>query len=307
MFKSLTARRLATFTAALIAVFALAFNFVIAPAFAEEAPASGDESSLAVGAGNAETTGAETTGAETTGAESTGETEKTEEAKEDTTKKHSLTLAIIGGAISAAFVALIVFANFGKKGVSSKRITSIQLTESALMVAVATVCSLIKIDLPYGGGVTIVSMLPLVIISHRYGWRWGLMTAFVYSLIQLVLGLDNVGYATSTAMMFGVIFLDYIVAYTVIGLAGAFGKGRKGVAVGIIVTFFLRFACHYVTGVWIWKEWMPETFLGLKMTSPWIYSALYNGWYMLAELIITLVVTMLIYQPLSAYFENKEA
>ncbi|MBR3271734.1 MAG: energy-coupled thiamine transporter ThiT, partial [Clostridia bacterium] len=70
-----------------------------------------------------------------------------------------------------------------------------RLVESALMIAVATVLSLIKIDLPFGGGVTIVSMLPLILISHRYGWKWGLATAFVYSVAQLVLGLDNVAYA----------------------------------------------------------------------------------------------------------------
>ncbi len=228
-----------------------------------------------------------------------------EEEEEEETDKNSIILSVIGGVIAAGFVALIAFTHFGKKGIANKRITPTLLTESALMVAVATVCSLIKIDLPYGGGVTIVSMLPLVIISHRHGWRWGITTAFVYSIIQLIFGLDNVGYASSTAMAFGVIFLDYIVAYTVIGLAGAFGKGRKGVAIGIIVTFFIRFLCHFVTGVWIWKEWMPETFFGLTMTSPALYSALYNGWYMLAELVITLVVAMLVFKPLEGYFENK--
>ena len=269
------------------------------PASSDEKPETGDTAD----AGDTTTTGAsdDTT---TTGAQS----EEDEEAKEEAeTKKHSIILSAIGGVIAAGFVALIVFTHFGKKGIANKRITSSQLTESALMVAVATVCSLIKIDLPYGGGVTIVSMLPLVIISHRYGWRWGVTTAFVYSLIQLVLGLDNVGYATSTAMAFGVIFLDYIVAFTVIGLAGAFGRGRKGVAIGIIVTFFIRFLCHFVTGVWIWKELMPETFFGMTMTSPALYSALYNGWYMLVELIITLIVAMLVYKPLEGYFENKEA
>ena len=46
-----------------------------------------------------------------------------------------------------------------------------KLTESAIFIAIATVLSFLKIDLPFGGGVTIVSMLPLVIISHRWGWK----------------------------------------------------------------------------------------------------------------------------------------
>ena len=185
-----------------------------------------------------------------------------------------------------------------------------RMTESALFIAVATVLSMLKIDLPFGGGVTIVSMLPLILISHRWGWKWGTLTAFVYSLIQLLLGLDNVGYAKTFATVLGVIFLDYVIAYTVIGLSGAMdsllGKTRKSVAVGIAVTFFLRFCCHLITGAWIWGEWMPETFMNLTMTSPWLYSFLYNGWYMLAELVVTEIVAMLIYQPLGRYFRRED-
>ncbi len=180
------------------------------------------------------------------------------------------------------------------------------LVESALLIAVATVLSMIKIDLPFGGGVTIVSMLPIVIASHRFGWKWGILTAFVYSLIQLLFGLDNVGYASTLATAIGVIFLDYIIAYTVLGLSGIFGTTRGAVAAGIAVTFVLRFVCHLITGVWIWGEWMPEEFMGLTMTSPWLYSFLYNGWYMLAELVATEIVAMLIYSPLKKYISGGD-
>ena len=185
-----------------------------------------------------------------------------------------------------------------------------KLTESALLIAVATVLSLIKFDLPFGGGVTLVSMFPLILVSHRWGWKWGVLTAFVYSLIQLMLGLDNVGYATSFVMALGVIFLDYVIAYTVIGLSGVFdlslGRTWKSMAVGIAVTFVLRFCCHLITGAWIWGEWMPETFMNMTMTSPWLYSFLYNGWYMLAELVLTEVVAMLLYKPLGSYFRLED-
>ena len=182
------------------------------------------------------------------------------------------------------------------------------LAESAVFIAIGTALSFLKIDLPFGGGVTIVSMLPLVFISHRWGWKWGLLTAFAYSLIQLIFGLDNVGYASSFLAAVGIILLDYVIAYTVIGLSGIFekpfGKTRKAVAVGIAVTFFLRFVCHLVTGAWIWGVWMPETFMNMTMTNPWIYSFLYNGWYMLAELVLTEIVAMLIYQPLRKYIHG---
>ena len=185
-----------------------------------------------------------------------------------------------------------------------------KLTESAVFIALGTILSILKIDLPFGGGVTIASMLPLVLISHRWGWKWGVLTAFVYSLIQLMLGLDNVGYATSFVMALGVIFLDYVIAYTVIGLSGVFdlslGKTWKSVAVGIAVTFVLRFCCHLITGAWIWGEWMPETFMNMTMTGPWLYSFLYNGWYMLAELLITEIVAMLLYKPLGRFFRLED-
>ena len=185
-----------------------------------------------------------------------------------------------------------------------------QLTESAVFIALGTILSILKIDLPFGGGVTVACMLPLVLISHRWGWKWGLFTAFVFSVIQMFLGLDNVGYATSFIMAVGIIFLDYIIAYTVIGFSGCFdkpfGKTRTSMAVGIAVTFVLRFCCHLLTGVWIWGEWMPESFMNMTMTSPWLYSFLYNGWYMLAELVVTEVIAMLIYKPLESFIHGKD-
>ena len=185
-----------------------------------------------------------------------------------------------------------------------------RLVESALFVAIATVLSILKIDLPFGGGVTIVSMLPLVLISHRWGWKWGVLTAFAYSLIQLLLGLDNVGYATTFATVLGVIFLDYVIAYTVIGFSGAmeklFGKSLKAVMIGIAVVFVGRFLCHYITGVWIWGGWMPENFMNMTMTSPWMYSLLYNGWYMLAELVVTEIVAALLYKPLKKFIHGED-
>ncbi|MBO4343956.1 MAG: energy-coupled thiamine transporter ThiT [Clostridia bacterium] len=189
---------------------------------------------------------------------------------------------------------------------SKNSITIRKFVESALFIALATVLSLIKIDLPFGGGVTVVSMLPIVFCSHRWGWKWGVATAFVYSALQLVLGLDNVSYVTSAVMVFGVIFLDYIIAYTFIGLSGIFGNTRKAVFFGILLSFTLRFLCHLITGAWIWGEWMPEEFMNMTMTNVWFYSFLYNGWYMLFEIIFTEIVAMLIYKPLGKYFRRED-
>lgn len=185
-----------------------------------------------------------------------------------------------------------------------------RLTDTAILIALGTVLSLFKIDLPFGGGVTICSMLPLVIISFRYGWKWGGLAGFVYSVIQLMLGLDNVQYASSAVMAAGIVLLDYILPYTVIGFASLFGgkptNTRKALVLGIVVSFVLRLVCHIVTGAWIWGEWMPEEFMNMAMTSPWIYSILYNGWYMLAEIVLTVIVAMAIYNPLKRFIHGED-
>lgn len=187
-----------------------------------------------------------------------------------------------------------------------KSIPTRKLVESAMLIAVATVLSLVKIDMPMGGGMTVVSMLPLVIASHRYGWKWGAVTAFVYSVLQLMLGLDNVRYASSFIMAVGIVFLDYILAYTLIGFSSlgekVFKNPRAALAAGIAVTFFGRFVCHFITGVWIWDALWPNEF-GMASV---VYSLVYNGWYMAGELVLTEIAAMLLYKPLGKYFRGED-
>ena len=190
----------------------------------------------------------------------------------------------------------------------AKNLTVRRMVESAILVALATVLSIFKIDMPMGGGLTVCSMLPLVVLSHRWGWKWGAVSALVYSVLQLLLGLDNVGYAAAggMAMAVGCVVLDYIVAYFVIGFSGIFdgpGKNhRAAMAIGIAVTFFLRFLCHFITGFWIWNALWPNEF---GMTGL-VYSAAYNGWYMAAELAVTEIAAMLLFAPLKRFFTGQD-
>ena len=183
-----------------------------------------------------------------------------------------------------------------------------KLVESAILIALATVLSIFKIDMPMGGGLTVCSMLPLVFLSHRWGWKWGVVSALVYSVLQLLLGMDNVGYAAAggIVMAAGCLLLDYVVAYTLIGLSGIFDgpekNHRKAIAIGIAFTFFLRFLCHFVTGFWIWNTLWPNEF-GMGALA---YSAAYNGWYMAGELILTEIVAMASYKPLEKFWTGAD-
>lgn len=170
--------------------------------------------------------------------------------------------------------------------------TTRRLVESALMIAVGTVLSVLKVDSlwTFGGGLTIGSMVPLVLISHRWGIKWGTFTAFVYSLLQLILGVDNIQYATSVGMAIAILLLDYVIAYTVIGLAAMFGSSRPGIIGGVVVTLGIRFLCHFLSGWMIWDALFPNE---LGMTSA-VYSLWYNGSYMLPEILITAVLACIL-------------
>jgi len=183
-----------------------------------------------------------------------------------------------------------------------------RMAESAIMLAIGTVLSLFPFQgfWALGGGITVCSTLPLVVVSWRHGWGWGTFTAVVYGLLQMLLGIQNVQYADSVLTAVLIILFDYLVAFGVIGLAGLF-RGRLkdervGLVMGIAVTFLLRFACHFITGVWIWEILWPNE---LGWAAP-VWSLAYNGSYMLPEIIISALVCVLSYAPLRRYYDGTD-
>ena len=107
------------------------------------------------------------------------------------------------------------------------------LVECALMIAVGTVLAQIKIfEMPFGGSVTLVSMLPFILVSFRHGVKWGLATGFVNSLLQMLLGFYAPPAGTVAAFV-GVVLLDYVLAFTLLGLAGVIAKPFKNHLLGV--------------------------------------------------------------------------
>jgi thiamine transporter len=161
-----------------------------------------------------------------------------------------------------------------------------------MMIAMSTVLSLIKLfDLPQGGSVTFASMMPLILVSYRHGIKWGMLTAFTHSLLQMLIQFYAPPANTVLAFV-GMILLDYVLAFTVLGTASFFGKLFKNtfasVVFGSITVTFFRFICSFLSGILIWSSYAPED-------SPvWIYSLTYNGSYMLPEIIITAVVSAIL-------------
>ena len=171
------------------------------------------------------------------------------------------------------------------------------LVEGAVMLALATALSFIQIyKLPWGGSITLLSMLPIVLYSIRRGLKAGLAVSFLFSLIQLYQGIMDglFGWGLTPGMLIACIFIDYIFAFTVLGLGGLFRKkGTAGWIGGIVLAIALRFVMHFLSGVVIWKSF-GELWEGFSTESSVLYSILYNGSYMLPELIITVVAAVVL-------------
>jgi thiamine transporter len=203
-----------------------------------------------------------------------------------------------------------------------------RLTTSAVMLALAMVlamvCALIPfLNLPFGGGFTVASMLPVVIISYMYGMKWGFFSAAIYSVIQIVMDLylgkgstimalfmpnseDFMGFGAAVAIL----IIDYLVAYTLLGFGGAFRKVIKNkplaLTLGVVLALSLRYIAHIVSGYIFygaWAEWfftqdgfysiggfILDSFSGNMLSL--VYSIFYNGLFMIPEIIITTVAAV---------------
>jgi len=163
------------------------------------------------------------------------------------------------------------------------------LAEGAIMVAVAFVLSFVEIPVGlYGGSVEFV-MIPLIVYARRRGAAWGMGAGFVYGTIKY--------FSTGWAVNWLSILLDYSIAYMAVGLAGL-PKGKRGYIWGTLLGCFVRFLVHYISGIVLYAEYMPDEFLGLTMTSVPFYSALYNGLYMLPNTIIALIICGILEKPM---------
>lgn len=197
--------------------------------------------------------------------------------------------------------------------------STLRLVESALLIAIAAVLELVSkligLELPFGGTITVASMFPVILIAYRYGVKWGLLSGFTYSLIQMLMGVKVISAMflpgddqMAVWQAICVCLLDYVAAYTVLGFGGIFKykfkKPAAELALGVAFALVLRYVIHIVSGAIFygaWAEWFfsQEGFyaIGEKILSSFsgtslavVYSVFYNGLYMVPEIIITTAV-----------------
>ncbi len=200
------------------------------------------------------------------------------------------------------------------------------LVESALMIAVAIVLELVSKsvipELPFGGQITIVSMLPIILVSWKYGVCRGIFTGLAYSAVEMLLGAKIIGgafnplnedyYLGGLWQAILMIIFDYVIAFAVLGLAGMFKKAIKSktlsLSLGAATVLMLRYISHIVSGYILygaWAEWFftQDGFYswGANIVSNYsgavlslIYSVIYNGIYMIPEIIFTTFAAVVI-------------
>lgn len=199
------------------------------------------------------------------------------------------------------------------------------LTESAMLLALAVILELVAKmfipELPFGGQITLASMLPVVLISYRHGLKWGFVSSAAYAAIEMMIGMKTIsaaflpGYFGDGTMILNAILmclLDYAVAFGVLGLGGIFRNRIKKPGVSLMCGSFValgaRYVAHILSGYILFSDYAAWFFTQdgfpawggqlVESLSPgvlgFVYSVVYNGMYMLPEMIITAAMALVI-------------
>lgn len=220
---------------------------------------------------------------------------------------------IMAGVLVALYV--LVY-SFRKK--TSVKLKAKSLAYAGVMVALSFGLSYVKIyTQPQGGSITLFSMLPIMLYAYMFGVRDGLMAAFAYSILQCVQG---VYFLNIVQFLF-----DYIIGFTMLGLAGAFHKRNMSINLpldkaksaltkalyafinnfpfalflGMIIGFVARYLASVIAGYAFWSDFAPVG------EHPLIYSIVYNS-VLLIDGAIALAggVVLMYFKPLRRQIEN---
>ena len=191
-----------------------------------------------------------------------------------------LTSAGYAVCILAGIILFVAALAFAKKGSEKKKMSTRQLVFCAMAMALAFVTSYIKIfTLPWGGSVTLCSMLFIVLVANWYGVQTGILVGLAYGILQFI--------QEPYVLSFFQVCCDYILAFAALGVAGFFAKSSHGLVKGYIAAVIARGAFHALGGYLYWMDYMPSNF-PKALTS--VYPIVYNYSFLLAEAVITLII-----------------
>lgn len=175
------------------------------------------------------------------------------------------------------FAAALVFAG---KISEKKKMGTRQLVFCAMAMALAFITSYLKLfNMPWGGSVTLCSMLFIVLVANWYGPKTGVLVGLAYGILQFI--------QEPYVLSFFQVCCDYILAFAALGVAGFFAKSSHGLLKGYIAAVIARGAFHALGGYLYWMDYMPDNF-PKALTS--VYPIVYNYSYLVAEGIITVII-----------------
>ena len=190
-----------------------------------------------------------------------------------------------------------------KTNANTNRLRVHALCEGAVLLALAIVLNylskVIFANMPNGGSVTL-AMFPILFYAHRWGLGRGLLMGFGYGLLDMLL---DGGYAWGWQS----ILLDYLVAYTALGLGGLFKGKTWGIFPGIALGCLGRFLVHHISGITLYRILVPTEVTGFGVFSnPHVYSLVYNSVYMIPNTLIALVIAGILFMPMKKYFAGND-
>lgn len=173
------------------------------------------------------------------------------------------------------------------------------LCEGAMMVALALILSYFKIQFLQAGSINF-CMVPVILFAVRWGVGPGLLAGAAFGTLKFFL-------AEGFAINIWSFLLDYSVAYMFVGLAGLLHGRKHGLPIGCLVGCFGRFVIHFISGLTIYRILVPTEIFGITTDSPFIFSVIYNGSYMLPSTIGCFIVCLLLEKPLAQYLPVKKS
>ena len=182
--------------------------------------------------------------------------------------------------VAAGIILFVVALIFAGRISEKKKMGTRQLVFCAMAMALAFITSYLKLfNMPWGGSVTLCSMLFIVLVANWYGPKTGVLVGLAYGILQFI--------QEPYVLSFFQVCCDYILAFAALGVAGFFAKSKHGLLKGYIAAVIARGAFHALGGYLYWMDYMPDNF-PKALTS--IYPIVYNYSYLLVEGIITVII-----------------
>jgi thiamine transporter len=189
-------------------------------------------------------------------------------------------------------------------GIMNQRVRII--AEIAVFVALAFVIELLFSVIPgmQQGGRISISLLPIIVIAWRRGVFPGVIAGLVFAWLNSMLDGFNQGWFITFESFVISMLLDYVLAFALVGFAGLVRvKGTDNIVffgIAIFIGYFIRFSMHFISGIVVFGIYAPDG------QSPWIYSLIYNGTYMLPSLVLALIAGLGLYYRVGYIINNTE-